>query len=66
MSDSPFGELQTQLVKALVVAKELNAGPMRCRELSLAITKIEEAQHWVFAMYSLPTEVVEAFKETAE
>ena len=37
------------LILTMVRLRGFNAGPARCRENSLAITKIEEALHWLDA-----------------
>lgn len=42
----------TQEVLLAIVAdrlKSFQAGPFACRENALALTKIEEAQHWLFS-----------------
>lgn len=55
-------DLGVRLVDVLIEAQRLNAdGPTRSRELSLAITKIEEGIHWIQAWLlhtSLQREIV--------
>lgn len=49
----PLGKIRTQLATTKRYADQHNevGSLVRCRELSLAITKIEEAVHWIDAAF---------------
>ncbi len=48
MSDhDPIADLQNLLQEVIKEAQRVNAGPLRCRELSLAVTHLEDADNWL-------------------
>ncbi len=48
MSDrDPIADIQDRIQDLITEAQQVNAGALRCRELSLVVTHLEDAENWI-------------------